>query len=231
VLKMIRNSFLILQKPLRLFLRILAWPSSTMAKHENIYQLKDQTCIELGLIGPQDKQRYLNGFKRLSPRTNINRFHTFKTGFTEKELDYLLNIDNVHHLAIGAIDCKNRNIGVGLARYICQQENPDQAEVAITVIDEYQGRGLGKLLYQQLINKAQQNGVNKLRNVIKKDNRAMLHILEQLGAIQISENDQVYELELQLKRPADFSHSEASSESSQKTSVRNKMTNMAVTAI
>ena len=231
MMKSIQNSFLILLKPLRLFLRVLAWPSSRTAKRENRYRLKDQTCIELGLIGPQDKQRYLNGFNRLSPRTNINRFHTFKTGFTEKELDYLLNIDNVHHLAIGAIDCKKRNTGIGLARYICQKDNPNQAEVAITVIDEYQGRGLGKLLYQQLINKAQQNGITSLRNIIKKDNRAMLHILEQLGAIQISENDQVYELELQLKRPDGLADSEASSDSSQKTSAHRNMTNMAVTAI
>ena len=101
-----------------------------MAKHENIYQLKDQTCIELGLIGPQDKQRYLNGFKRLSPRTNINRFHTFKTGFTEKELDYLLNIDNVHHLAIGATGADRWPDGTEADRWLAQHLQPDRPDYA-----------------------------------------------------------------------------------------------------
>lgn len=178
--------------------RCLGLQTDITRTNKNTYRLKDQTCVELSLVGPQDRKRYLKGFSRISSRTNINRFHTFKTGFTENELRYLLNIDNVHHLAIGAIDCKRKNTGIGLARYISQLDKPGQAEVAITVIDEYQGKGLGQLLYRKLIDKALENGITTLTNIVLKDNRAMLHILEQMGAQQIAENEQVYELELHL---------------------------------
>ncbi len=178
--------------------KYLPWRNVIGTKNKNTYRLKDQTCVELRLIGPQDRKRYLKGFSRISSRTNINRFHTFKTGFTENELSYLLDIDNMHHLAIGAINCKKNDLGIGLARYIRQADQPDRAEVAIIVIDEYQGRGLGKLLYHKLIDKALENGIVTLNNVVMKDNRAMLHILKQMGAQQVSETEQVYELELQL---------------------------------
>ena len=172
---------------------------------QNQYRLNDQTCVELSLLRPEDRRRYLRGFSRISSKTNINRFHTFKTGFTENELNYLLNIDNVHHLAIGAVNCNKTDIGIGVARYISQDKNPEQAEVAILVIDEYQGRGLGKLLYRKLIDKALENGVTTFSNIIMKDNRAMLHILEQMGAQQISENAQVYEFELHLSNSTEDS--------------------------
>ncbi len=186
---------------LRQLSRNHSWGQNTSAQNQKRYHLKDQTCVEFRLIGPQDRKRYLKGFKRISTKTNIHRFHTFKTGFTETELDYLLNIDNVHHLAIGAIDCKKKGIGIGLARYINQADKPDRAEAALTIIDEYQGRGLGTLLYRALMDEAFNNGIRTLNNVIMKDNRAMLHILEQMGAQQVSENEQAYELELHLSSP------------------------------
>jgi len=185
--------------------RFPRWGDDKMAQNKNRYRLKDQTCVELHLVGPQDRKRYLKGFSRISTRTNINRFHTFKTGFTENELNYLLNVDNVHHLAIGAIDCKKNDLGIGLARYISQLDKPNRAEVAITVIDEYQGRGLGQLLYRKLMDKALENGITTLSNIVLKDNRAMLHILEQMGAQQITENEQVYELELHLAEASESS--------------------------
>lgn len=112
------------------------------------YRLKDHTCVTLSLVGPADRNRFLNGFERISARTNINRFHTFKRRFTEKELEYLLAIDNINHLAIGAIDCNKPDLGIGLARYIRLKNKPEAAEAAIIVIDEYQGKGWAQYFIQ-----------------------------------------------------------------------------------
>lgn len=198
---------------------------------KNIHRLKDQTCVELRLVGPQDRKRYLKGFSRISARTNINRFHTFKTGFTEKELRYLLDIDNVHHLAIGAINCNRNDMGIGIARYISQADNPARAEAAIVVIDEYQGKGLGKLLYRELMDRALENGIVTLSNTVMKDNRAMLHLLEQMGAQQISENEQVYELELQLSSPIESSDLIQPRQALNKQPYQDNIKNISITAI
>lgn len=162
------------------------------------FQLNDQHFISLGLVGPEDRQRFLNGFERISSRTNINRFHTFKKRFTEEELHYLLVIDNVDHLAIGAIDCQQPDIGIALARYVRLKQTPDTAEAAIIVIDEYQGKGLGRTLYSELMLLAKRNGIHYLHNLVGKDNKPMLALLNKLGARQIAENDKTYELIVDL---------------------------------
>ena len=165
---------------------------------DTTFRLKDQDCISLGLVGPEDRRRFLNGFERISVRTNINRFHTFKKHFSENELRYLLVIDNVNHLAIGAIDCQRPDIGIGLARYVRLSTDPSTAEAAIIVIDEYQGKGLGGLLYSELMHLAAINGIQHLHNIVGKDNRNMLALLKKLGAHQVAEQEHEYELVIDL---------------------------------
>lgn len=163
------------------------------------FRLKDQTRVAFRLVEPEDRIRLLNGFNRISARTNINRFHSFKKRLNENELNYLLSIDNVNHLAIGAIDCDNSDeLGIGLVRYIRMKEAPDQAEVAITIIDEYQGKGLGSILYREMMKMAAQNDINTLLNIVRKDNRAMLYLLDSLGAKKVTEHEQVYEFTVDL---------------------------------
>ena len=162
-------------------------------------QLKDQTPIELRLVGPHDRERLLNGFARISIQTNIDRFHTFKKRFSEPEIKYLLTIDNVNHLAIGAIDCsKRQDVGIGLARYIRTAARPDHAEVAIVIIDAYQGKGLGKILYLELMKMAYQNNIRTFINIVGKDNQAMQHLLRSFNATKYFENDHVYEFSVDL---------------------------------
>lgn len=158
------------------------------------YQLKDQSCIQLELVGPHCREQYLNGFAHISRQTNINRFHSFKHGFSEAELKYLLDVDNINHLAIGAIDCDKPELGIGLARYVRQTTNPVMAEAAIVVIDEYQHRGLGHILYAELIHYANQNGIQHLLNYVKKDNRDMLALLKSFNALKVAESDYHFEL-------------------------------------
>ena len=165
---------------------------------DTTFRLKDQDCISLGLIGPEDRLRFLNGFERISVRTNINRFHTFKKRFSENELHYLLVIDNINHLAIGAVDCQHPDIGIGLARYVRLSTDPTTAEAAIIVIDEYQGKGLGKLLYSELMCQAALNGIQRLHNIVGKDNRNMLALLKKIGAHKLAEHEQDYELVVDL---------------------------------
>lgn len=170
-----------------------------MKQYNNVtYRLRNRNCVRLGLVGPEDRERFLNGFERISVRTNINRFHTFKKRFTEDELRYLLVIDNINHLAVGAIDCKQPDIGIGLARYVRLKKDPRMAEAAIIVIDEYQGKGLGGILYRELMHLAAKNGIRRLHNIVGKDNRGMLGLLKKLGARSVAEHEHDYELIIDL---------------------------------
>ena len=69
---------------------------------------------------------------------------------------------------------------VAEARYALAQED-DNAEFAIAVADDFQGRGLGSRLVKRLLATAWRRGVRRLFGEIKSDNRAMLAVAMQLG--------------------------------------------------
>ena len=79
----------------------------------NTYKLSDSSLIGIGLVGPEDEERLLSGFRKLSLQTKLYRFNCSKSELSKKEKDYLLNIDNFNHLAIGAVDLdKSYDVGI-----------------------------------------------------------------------------------------------------------------------
>ena len=148
-------------------------------KVQSTFKLSDGTIVGVGLAGPEDEERFLRGFRKLSQKSRFLRFHFDKQELSKSEKNYLLNIDNVNHLAIGAVDLsKSHNVGIGLARYIREKENPTRADAAITVIDEYQNKGIGTYLFRELIIHADKNRVRILTSFVLKENNRMIKILE-----------------------------------------------------
>ena len=155
---------------------------SLLLKVLNTYKLSDNTLIGIGFVGPEDEERLISGFKKLSQQTKLYRFNCCKNELSTKEKEYLLNIDNFNHLAIGAVDLdKSYDVGIGLARYIREKEDPTRAEVAITVIDEYQNKGIGTYLFKELFIYANKNGVRTLTSYVLKENVKMIKILDKIG--------------------------------------------------
>src|SRR5690349_1593175 len=76
------------------------------------------------------------------------------------ELRYFTDVDHRDHEALGALD-HARGGGVGIARYIRDREDPHAAEIAVTVIDGWQGRGLGTELLARLSERACQEGIRR----------------------------------------------------------------------
>jgi GNAT superfamily N-acetyltransferase len=77
---------------------------------------------------------------------------------TEGMVRYLTEIDHHDHEAIIALD-EQTGEGIGVARYVRDQERPEVAEVAVTVIDDWQGRGLGTLLLEVISARAREEGI------------------------------------------------------------------------
>ncbi len=64
-----------------------------------------------------EKNLFLESFSKLSMTSKYFRFHYPIKKLTKKDINYLLKIDNYHHLAIGvAIKIKNNEYGAGLIR-------------------------------------------------------------------------------------------------------------------
>ncbi len=143
--------------------------------------LRDGTEVQLRLIGPSDKALLVDGFERMSPESRYRRFFTAKSRLTDAELCYLTEIDNVNHVAIGAVRwVDGKPQGTGVARFVRLDDRPDAAEAAIAVIDEMQGRGLGSLLFQRLVSAARERGVERIVSTVLGSNKPMLQILREM---------------------------------------------------
>jgi GNAT superfamily N-acetyltransferase len=147
--------------------------------YEEHATLRDGSPVLLRLIQPDDKQLIRDGFERLSPESRYRRFFTPKHHLSDEELCYLTEIDQVRHVAIGALRRgeDGRDLGLGVARFVALDPEPGTAEAAIAVLDEMQGKGLGSLLFQRLVAAACERGVTRFRCEVLGSNRAMHEFL------------------------------------------------------
>jgi GNAT superfamily N-acetyltransferase len=100
----------------------------------------------------------------------------------EEQLRYLTEIDYVNHVAWGAVDARQpRRRGLGVARYIRLEVDPMVAEVAVTVIDDFQRKGLGTLLLVVLAASATANGIKTFFAHVSGGNSALLRMVTELG--------------------------------------------------
>jgi GNAT superfamily N-acetyltransferase len=86
---------------------------------------------------------------RSSAQSLYRRFFAVRRDFTETEIESFVNVDFVDHVALVAVvEESGRPVIAGGARYAVVR--PGTAEVAFTVIDEYQGQGLGTAFMHHL---------------------------------------------------------------------------------
>ena len=129
----------------------------------------------LRLVRPSDKALLVQGLQELSYESRYLRFFSNKSRWSEAELSYLTEIDQERHLAIGAgrYGEGGAEEGIGVARFIVDEDEPAIAEAAVAVVDALQGRGLGRVLFVRLIEAARERGVTRFRAETLPENTAM----------------------------------------------------------
>ena len=114
---------------------------------------------------------------RLSDTTRYRRFLAHRSAFTDVELDYLTDVDHHDHEALIAIDGRC-GVAIGVARFI--RIAPRTAELAVTVVDDWQGRGVGSLLLRRLAKRARRVGIDHFVAVTVAGNEPALRLLARL---------------------------------------------------
>jgi RimJ/RimL family protein N-acetyltransferase len=136
-----------------------------------IERLPDGAQVLLRPIRAEDKRMLADGLRRLSDESVQRRFLTPKRSFSRAELRYLTEVDGRDHVALVAenpADPVRRLIAVG--RFVRLQNDGDAAEIAVTVADEWQGRGLGSLLGKHLAHSARNRGIRRFTATMSSQN-------------------------------------------------------------
>ena len=135
-------------------------------------------------IRPSDKNRLLEGFHRMSPESRYRRFFSPVNELGAGQLRYLTEVDHHTHEALAALDATGGE-PLGVARFIRTKDDPRVAEVAVAVVDDWQGRGLGTELLRELAARAREEGVEHFSAFVLQQNRPMIELLEELGDVHV----------------------------------------------
>jgi len=114
-------------------------------------------------------------FARLSPHSRYLRFHSPIDDLSASTRRALLAVDGRDHLALVAFS--RRREPIGIARLVRNRLRPDEAEVAVEVVDAWQRRGVGRLLLTALADRAERAGVKRVLALVLYENTAALALL------------------------------------------------------
>jgi RimJ/RimL family protein N-acetyltransferase len=156
-----------------------------MVRHSRVIRLRAGEEIHIRPITGEDASELMAGFRRLSAQSRYQRFFTAAPMFRAREAAYLTQIDHYNHEALVAIVPATGDI-VGVARYFRASTDSASVEIALTVADWWQGRGLGSELLRRLVDRAREDGITHFTADLLSGNRAMLALLRQIGLVDVT---------------------------------------------
>ena len=169
-------------------------------RDEELVTLEDGGRVLIREVRAEDKALFVAGWERFGDESRHRRFLSPKVRLTDRELAFFTELDHDDHEALGAIHADTRE-GLGVARYVRLSERPDTAEAAVSVIDAWQGRGLGGILLERLAEQAAAHGIEHFSASLFASNRSMLALFSRLGSMEVT-RDGSSTLEIDVELPA-----------------------------
>jgi RimJ/RimL family protein N-acetyltransferase len=160
-------------------------------------RLRDGSTILIRPIEPDDKDAIVTAFERLSPESRYRRFFSPLHRLSSRDLAYLTEVDHHDHEAV--IAQSDRRAPLGVARFVRSADQPEKAEVAVAVVDDWQGRGVATALLTRLAERARSEGVHVFTATTLAENRDAIRLMESFGETRrVGRASPALELELEL---------------------------------
>ncbi len=152
----------------------------------------DKFKIRIGSVLPSNKEQLSHSIRDLSAESIRHRFLGSKKEFSALELDYFTHLDGWNHYAIGIEEREHPYRGIAAARMVRSSSDPTEAEIAITIIDQYQRIGLGTLLMKLIILAASERKIERFTFTFMPQNEAIIKLIKKIGPIHKSSAEMDY---------------------------------------
>jgi RimJ/RimL family protein N-acetyltransferase len=154
-----------------------------MQRFDRTIALRDAPPVHMRPIRADDAPRLVALYDHLSTDTRYHRFFSVLRRLPPDWARFLANVDYDSRLALVVESPGDPDTLIAVARYEPTSE-PDTAEVAFVVQDGWQDRGLGTILFSELLAAAELNGIRRFRAWVLADNRRMLDLIARFGQVR-----------------------------------------------
>lgn len=141
-------------------------------------RLHDGHTVLIRPISASDGEGLRRFHDGLSERTVYQRFFAPHPHLSDEDVDLFTHVDHEGREALVAV-AGGRIVGVG--RFDALASHPGQAEVAFVVTDDYQGQGIGRLLFSELLAVARARGIGTFVAEVLPANGRMMQLFRDSG--------------------------------------------------
>lgn len=146
-------------------------------------QLKDGRWVCLRTIRPSDEQRIRDGIEAMSDRARYLRFFSAFRSPPDSIVKRLSAVDGHDHIGWGAILLDGQEYPpIAAAHAVRLDDRPGTGELAVAVLDDYQGQGVGRMLIAAVLGDCVEEDLQRLEMQVLGENRPAVELLLGLGA-------------------------------------------------
>jgi RimJ/RimL family protein N-acetyltransferase len=152
-------------------------------------------------VRPGDAPALVRAYAHLGKQSRYRRFFTIMPELAEATVKAAVEVDHTDHEALVAVPLQSEGEIVGESRFVRLADQSDTADLAVTVVDAWQGRGLGPVLLARLSERALEVGIEYFTAEVLAENRAMLALLPALGRVESESLGPVVTARVEIAEP------------------------------
>jgi RimJ/RimL family protein N-acetyltransferase len=173
----------------------------TAASQPQVVRLRSGDVVRIRPVRPGDGPALARAYAKLSEESRYRRFFTAAPELSERILHAATEVDHENHEALVALPLLSGEI-VGECRFVRLADRPDTADLAVTVVDAWQGRGLASALLARLSARALEAGIAYFTAEILAENKTVLSMLPKLGNVETEASGTVVDAHIEISEPS-----------------------------